>query len=201
MPAVFDSLLYDRGLSAHNAWRVSFVVPFILITTTALLMLLLCPDTPYGKWSDRLKNTDSHIDSSKRHIVSTTGGVLEPTTHGDGHHHQSHTDPEKKTHDSESDDAEAQVGETKVIDEYHHEVIAAPTIKSMMKVILSPNSIVLAFCYFNSFGAELAINSILGAYYLKNFSYLGQTGSGKWAAMFGLLNIVARPFGGIVCKF
>jgi len=47
-------------------------------------------------------------------------------------------------------------------------------------------------------GAELAINSILGAYYLKNFPKLGQTGTGRWAAMFGLLNVVFRPLGGIV---
>jgi MFS transporter, NNP family, nitrate/nitrite transporter len=52
--------------------------------------------------------------------------------------------------------------------------------------------------YFNSFGAELAINSILGNYYQKNFKQLGQTTSGRWAAMFGLLNVVTRPVGGIV---
>lgn len=56
----------------------------------------------------------------------------------------------------------------------------------------------LGFAYFNSFGGELAINSILGAYYLKNFPVLGQTGNSNWAAMFGLLNIVTRPLGGII---
>jgi NNP family nitrate/nitrite transporter-like MFS transporter len=47
-------------------------------------------------------------------------------------------------------------------------------------------------------GGELAINSIIGSYYLKNFPRLGQTGSGRWAAMFGLLNVVFRPMGGVI---
>merc|ERR1712144_84606 len=49
-----------------------------------------------------------------------------------------------------------------------------------------------------SFGGELAINSIIGSYYLKNFPHLGQTGSGRWAAMFGLLNVFFRPLGGVI---
>jgi len=40
--------------------------------------------------------------------------------------------------------------------------------------------------------SELAINSYIAAYYLKNFPYLGQTGAGRWASMFGLLNVVTR---------
>merc|ERR1712000_167107 len=64
--------------------------------------------------------------------------------------------------------------------------------------MFSPQTLVVAFCYFCSFGAELSINSILGSYYQKNFKSLGQTTSGQWAAMFGLLNAVYRPLGGII---
>lgn len=49
MPALFDSLVTQRGLTPHVAWRVSFIVPFILITATAVGMLLLCEDTPTGE--------------------------------------------------------------------------------------------------------------------------------------------------------
>jgi len=52
MPAIFNSLVAN-GLTEHVAWRVAFVVPGILIVTVAVLMLLLCPDTPTGKWSER----------------------------------------------------------------------------------------------------------------------------------------------------
>jgi len=78
------------------------------------------------------------------------------------------------------------------------DVIAKPTFKQALPVIFSLQTLVLGASYFNSFGAELAINSILGSYYLKNFPEYGQTGTGLWAAMFGLLNIVTRPFGGIM---
>jgi NNP family nitrate/nitrite transporter-like MFS transporter len=90
-------------------------------------------------------------------------------------------------------------GQTVETDTYRHEVVVKPTWKEMLKVVRSPQTIALAACYFNSFGGELAINSILGAYYLKNFSgELTQTTSGQWAAMFGLVNVFFRPAGGIV---
>jgi NNP family nitrate/nitrite transporter-like MFS transporter len=56
----------------------------------------------------------------------------------------------------------------------------------------------VAIPYACSFGSELAINSILGTYYDKNFPTLGQTKTGQWAAMFGLLNVVFRPIGGLL---
>src|SRR5882762_6966985 len=43
MPAVYNSFLKD-GLKPHKAWRVSFIVPGILIVTTAFFLLILCPD-------------------------------------------------------------------------------------------------------------------------------------------------------------
>ena len=53
MPAIFDSLVQHQNLAPHVAWRVSFVVPFILIIVTALVIILTCPDAPTGKWSTR----------------------------------------------------------------------------------------------------------------------------------------------------
>jgi NNP family nitrate/nitrite transporter-like MFS transporter len=35
----------------------------------------------------------------------------------------------------------------------------------------------------------------------QNFKPLGQTGTGRWAAMFGLLNVVFRPAGGMISDF
>jgi NNP family nitrate/nitrite transporter-like MFS transporter len=84
------------------------------------------------------------------------------------------------------------------MDEFQHEVIVKPTLKEGLKVMFSLQTLMLCAGYFCSFGGELAINSILGAYYLKNFQYLGQTQSGRWAAMFGLLNVVTRPLGGFI---
>ena len=53
MPAIFDSLVQHHNLTAHVAWRVAFVVPFILIVVTALVIIFACPDAPTGKWSTR----------------------------------------------------------------------------------------------------------------------------------------------------
>lgn len=93
---------------------------------------------------------------------------------------------------------ESRAGEVVSIAEYKHETIQNPTFKEAMQVVLSPQTLTLAACYVCSLGAELAINSILGAYYLKNFPKLGQTGSGRWAAMFGPLNVFFRPAGGFI---
>jgi len=82
--------------------------------------------------------------------------------------------------------------------EYTHEIIQAPTGKEIAKVAVSPQTLVLCFCYFCSFGAELAVNAILGAYYLKNFKNLNQASAGNWAAIFGTQNFIGRPLGGII---
>jgi len=82
-----------------------------------------------------------------------------------------------------------------------HEVVQKPSFSEAMHVVFSLQTLALAFAYFTSFGSELAVNSVLGAYYQKNFPYLGQTGASNWAAMFGLLNIVTRPGGGFISDF
>jgi NNP family nitrate/nitrite transporter-like MFS transporter len=60
------------------------------------------------------------------------------------------------------------------------EIIQSPTFMEGVSVIFSLQALLLAAPYACSFGGELAINSILGAYYAKNFPELGQTNSGRW---------------------
>jgi len=204
MPAIFDSLVRDRGLTPRVAWRVSFIVPFILITSTAIAMLLLCPDTPTGKWSERLLHVQQRIDAEHQagHKVTRNGSISATPAAHSTHATDSKTDDFKSKelsgHTSSNDELETQVGDTQVVDQYTHETIRAPTFKDTLKIFASPQSIALAACYFCSFGSELAINSILGSYYAVNFPSLGQTRSGQWAAMFGLLNVIFRPLGGVV---
>ncbi|KAF1968466.1 nitrate transporter-like protein [Bimuria novae-zelandiae CBS 107.79] len=191
MPAIYDSLVHRRGLTPHVAWRVSFIVPFILITGVAISMLLLTDDTPTGKWSER----DNAIPADQHHttIVPTQGNLAEKPTSG-----SVSSNDEKKTLAAEAD-VEANTGVGQSIDAVqvaHAEVVAKPSTKEALKVLMSLQTITLCAAYVCSFGGELAINSILGSYYLKNFPYLGQTTSGRWAAMFGLLNVITRPAGG-----
>jgi NNP family nitrate/nitrite transporter-like MFS transporter len=191
MPAIYDSLKSQHGLSSHVAWRVSFIVPFIMITACATGLLLLTEDTPTGKWSERGTVV---ISAQRTHssVVPTTGQLDDkPATTG------SFSSDEKK-HEKSAGDVESARGDVQMVDEVQHEVVVKPTLKEGLKVMFSLQTAMLCAGYFCSFGGELAINSILGAYYLKNFAYLGQTQSGRWAAMFGLLNIVTRPLGGFI---
>ena len=176
MPAIFDSLMKHQHLTAHVAWRVSFIVPFIIITTIALAILFLGEDTPTGSWATR-----HHVGEPLTAPASSTNSIKDSTV------------PAEKS----GKDAEANTKIT-AIDTAEGEVIVAPTLQEGLAVLFSLQTLALAAPYACSFGGELAINSILGSYYLKNFPKLGQTGTGQWAAMFGLMNFVFRPLGGLI---
>lgn len=206
MPAIFDSLIANSHMTPHVAWRVAFIVPFIVITATAITMLLVCPDTPTGKWSERhlaaqhyladhgisgdIVDVPGEISEKKDSTAGTESSNIEKLTH----EKLGFEAPGKGLHD----DHEAQIGEQQMLDTARGEIIRKPTFKEALPVIFSLQSLVTMGCYLCTFGAELSINSILGAYYLKNFKALGQTGSGRWAAMFGLLKVFFRPAGGIL---
>jgi NNP family nitrate/nitrite transporter-like MFS transporter len=185
MPAIYDSLVHSQGLTPHRAWRVAYVVPFIIIIAIALSMLFLCDDTPTGKWSQR-QGSNPVIQSNIVDLHRSSGSGAASSTNVSAV-------PEKKgVSTPQIVDTEAQP----VID--LSEVIQKPTVSEALRVIFCLPTVAVALQYACSFGAELAINSILGAYYLKNFPSLGQTKSGRWAAMFGLVNVVFRPAGGFV---
>lgn len=65
MPAVYRALVRD-GLASHKAWRVSFVVPGVLIVAVAAGLVGLCEDTPSGRWSGRFAAAE---ESLRRHGV------------------------------------------------------------------------------------------------------------------------------------
>ncbi|KAJ5451946.1 hypothetical protein N7445_000129 [Penicillium cf. griseofulvum] len=185
MPAIYDSLVHARGLPSHKAWRIAYVVPFILITAIALGMLFLCEDTPTGKWSERhlwAKETTTDGNIVDVNSGAFTSGMTTP-------HNAATIDIEKKGAQSpqvlEADPSA--IGQ----------MSSPPTFREGLKVALSLSTMALAIPYACSFGAELAINSMLGSYYTKTFPHMGQTKTGQWAAMFGLLNAVFRPAGGL----
>lgn len=214
MPAIFDSLVMNQGLAPRVAWRVSFVVPFILITSIALGMIFFCDDTPTGKWADRHNavhqlamehHRATHPkDEKKSRIVDLPQSlVLTPQTVDNSTSTSLTTDvktspvlDEKKRLSRDLEDSSSVASEGEMAAEA--EVPVAPTAKETLKVLFSWQCLMLAAPYFCSFGGELAINSILGAYYMQRFPSLTQTTSGQWAAMFGLLNVFFRPLGGII---
>ena len=198
MPAIYDSLVESRGLSPHKAWRVAYIVPFIIITAIALCMLFLCEDTPTGKWSERhlwAKESSGTASPTDGNIVDLNTGTFSSgmtTPYNAGT-----IDIEKKGAQTPQilDKDSSTMGQMDSI--FKQETVIAPTRKEALNVALSLSTMAVAVPYACSFGSELAINSILGSYYEKVFPHMGQTETGQWAAMFGLLNVVFRPAGGL----
>ena len=93
---------------------------------------------------------------------------------------------------------EVEMSSTDMLATARGEVVVAPTFKEACHVFFSLQTAFHACTYICSFGGELAINSYLASYYLRNFPSLGQTKAGQWASMFGLLNVFSRPLGGII---
>ena len=203
MPAILDSLVSRQHLSEHVAWRVAFIVPFILISFSALIMILTCPDTPTGSWSSRSRDLQRHHDMHDAFFSTTgdrkdhhapsisSGGIGNEiygndtiglkSRQGQGHFHES-----------------AQQNEDELLAAASWELVEKPTYHGTAKALFSLSTLTLLAAYFSSFGAELSINSYLATYYNKNFSSLGQTRAGNWAAMFGLFNVIFRPIGGVI---
>ncbi|OWP01234.1 hypothetical protein B2J93_5514 [Marssonina coronariae] len=198
MPAIYDSLHLDRHLTPHVAWRVTFIIPFILITSVAICLFVLCQDTPTGQWSERHMAVQRNLQTQGfigGNIVPVPGAITDrklsgnssPMMYPDGKQLDEEAGVTRAKHDSMNN--QATIGEQDMVEIARGEVVEKPTVKEFISVVFSPQTAVVAFCYFCSFGAE---------YYLKNFPKLLQTGSGRWAAMFGLLNVVFRPLGGLV---
>lgn len=198
MPAIFDSLVASQGLSEHKAWRVSYVVPFIIIVAVSLGMLFLCEDTPTGKWSERhlwAKENASPNSSSDGNIVDLNSGL---TSTGPSAPASVYKVDIEKNGTQTPITAERDPTAMGQIDALKIDAVVAPTRKEAFKVAFSLPTMAVAVPYACSFGGELAINSILGSYYVAQFPEMGQTETGRWAAMFGLLNVVFRPAGGFV---
>lgn len=194
MPAILDSLV-SSGHSEDQAWRLTFVVPLITVLAVGAAVLLICPDTPTGKWSKQ------HLHTKEIQLDSITSeGASSKYTQGE----------EAKSEDEVKGEVEAKKknrrGETvdnviptsKEIEIAKGEIIQKPSFEEVIRIVFNAQTLFHVLSYMSLFGAELAIDAILGAYYLKNFPALGVTTASNWAAMFGFLNFVTRPLGGLV---
>ncbi|KAF6842335.1 nitrite transporter [Colletotrichum musicola] len=201
MPAVYDSFVHARGYSPGQAWRLTFIVPVICLIACGLGLILLCEDTPTGKWADRhihaQENLQAHgVDAIRTNVVDVPGGIADRNNTG-----SVASDVEKNSSHSKNgvlSDHEAPLSRSEMIETAQGDTVVNPSFKESMKVCFSPQTIFHVATYGCSFGGELAINAVLSSYYLKNFPALGQTGASNWAAMFGFLNVITRPAGGVV---
>ncbi|KAK8049083.1 nitrite transporter [Apiospora phragmitis] len=207
MPAVFDSLI-GRGYTPGVAWRMTFIVPLIITIVTGISLIVLCPDTPTGKWSERhlhaQQNLHVHgVDGvAENNLVDVPGSIVDKVSSKSSGVQNSKEDPKPQSPSRHRNwDHEAACTKEEMLETAHGETVVKPTLKESMRVFFSPQSGFHMFTYFCSFGGELAINAILSSYYVKNFPSLGQTNAANWAAMFGFLNFVTRPLGGVISDF
>ncbi|KAL2256077.1 hypothetical protein VTK26DRAFT_2231 [Humicola hyalothermophila] len=214
MPAVYDSLVHRWGHTPGEAWRITFVVPLVCLIACGAGLWLLCEDTPTGKWSERHNittdlstNADGVIVPVPGNITSLPASTTDVGTPLSGK--EKEPDLEKasapKTPLSHTSPVSASSSGTSTpnstgarVMTAQNEVILSPTLRTSLPVIFSLHALFHVATYACSFGGELAVNSILGAYYLKNFPSLGQTNASNYAAVFGFLNFVTRPLGGVV---
>jgi NNP family nitrate/nitrite transporter-like MFS transporter len=209
MPAVYDGFVH-MGYSPGKSWRLTFIVPLVMVILCGVCLLLLCPDTPTGKWADRHTHTHEalviHGVEETSGVVNVPGAITDKASVDTEKRHASDSkeaDLDKKDTLTASSlpptfDYEAQMTKEEMIVTAQGETVVKPTLSEAARVAISPQTIFHILTYMNSFGGELAINSILASYYFKNFPTLTQTTAANWAAMFGFLNFVTRPLGGIV---
>jgi NNP family nitrate/nitrite transporter-like MFS transporter len=133
MPAIFDSLMKNQHLTAHVAWRLSFIVPFIIITTIALAILFTAEDAPTGKWAER-----HHVGEPLNALASSTNSV---------HKALEHTEKQ----DNVNIEANQQPSAFEIA---KGEVIVDPTFKEAMGVLFSLQTLALAAQYACSFGKQ-----------------------------------------------
>lgn len=153
MPAIYDSLHLDRGLSPHVAWRVTFVVPGIIITAVALALLFCCQDTPTGKWKDRHQVAENSLREHGLEggaIVDIPGGVTDFRSKGSDSGSGTVTptnvqDEEKKLSQTRGvfADNEAQMGEQQMLDTARGEVVQKPSLVQILRVSFSPSVLAL----------------------------------------------------------
>ncbi|KAK4139001.1 nitrate transporter [Trichocladium antarcticum] len=203
MPAVYDSLVHRWGHTPGEAWRLTFIVPLICLIACGLGLLLLCEDTPTGKWNDRHQIVHNNLEKIET-IVTIPGAI---TSRASGHSAARQVSPSDLEKGSSASKQPASISSPPSSGTstpqlsgaaVESEIILPPTLASTLPVVFSPHALFHVATYACSFGGELAINSILASYYLKNFPGLGQTDASNYAAVFGFLNFVTRPMGGVV---
>jgi NNP family nitrate/nitrite transporter-like MFS transporter len=205
MPAVFDSFVHNHGMSEHKAWRVTFIVPLICLIACGVSMLLVCPETPVGKWNERAQRVEENLaalDSTDASVVDVPGHITDrPSPSSPSPSSSSAKDEEKgevADHNVRVLARNGSLSKEEAEATAHAEIVVKPSFKEMMAVLCSLQTVFHVTTYACSFGGELAINSILSAYYKKNFPHLDQTLAGNYASIFGFLNFITRPLGGIV---
>ena len=112
------------------------------------------------------------------------------------------TSDEEKSAGSEKDvkvrDNEVSISKGEALEIAQGEIVVKPSFREAMPIIFSLQTFFHVATYACSFGGELAINAILSSYFKKNFPHLDQTKASNYASIFGFMNFINRPMGGVI---
>ncbi|TQN75382.1 Nitrate transporter, partial [Colletotrichum shisoi] len=151
-PVVYDSFVHARGYSPGQAWRLTFIVPVICLLVCGLGLLLLCEDTPTGKWADRHLHAQENLQShGVKAVVDVPGGITDRTAGSMA------SDEEKSsTHGKNGVIAgnEAPLSRTEMVETAQGDTVVNPTFKDAMKVVFSPQTVFHVATYGCSFGGN-----------------------------------------------
>ncbi|KIL63281.1 hypothetical protein M378DRAFT_179378 [Amanita muscaria Koide BX008] len=197
MPAIHDGL--RRYLPESKAWRVVFVIPAGICILAALTVLLSGADTPQGDWFQRPTQKDTSIEKD----TNATSTITEKDTSI-----AKDTNPTSIITEKDISAAEDGVAGFQNDDDDDDETIAEVkrdepplvALASWFKVLVKLPVLIIVCIYGCSFGAELAINNIIGEIFQVKFG-LDASKAAYIGSIFGLLNICSRLSGGLFSDF
>lgn len=191
--------LYQRyikaGYSPHLAWRLCFVtVPVPCLLLVAVIILLFGRDHPYGKWSQRHRLSCLAKDKAQ---VRDSGMGHQPEHMFLNPEHEpapERADPKRSDSESGKESSPSPVVE---VDTAQSEPL---TFTALLKILADLRVWSCALCYLLTFGLETAMDAALPG--LINTLFASEsftiTDAAYAASTYGLMNLFARPLGGIV---
>lgn len=185
--------LYERyiksGFSSHLAWRLCFptvAVPCLLLV--AGIIMLFGKDHPAGNWSlrDKFEHSAFIVTRAEK---ATPNTLTSPITHDDPEASPASRSNSVAQHAPKTDIA--------IVDTAQSEPL---TIKALLKILRDPRVWMCAVCYLLTFGLETALDAGLPGlidqlFRSETFTHVDAAYA---ASTYGLLNIFARPLGGVV---
>lgn len=172
--AVIAAGFINAGLSPHQSWRVTLVIPAVLCFVVGLLDYFVTDDCPQGDWSQR-------------------GGSPKEV-------HKADVEKNVEVHDASKVAKDDAVSITE--SEKNLSTPTRPSVKVYLATLVNPNVIILVIQYACCFGVELAVDGALTNFFFarKSFHLTAKT-AGMIASIFGLMNLFSRATGGFISDF
>ncbi|KAN0061890.1 hypothetical protein ACQY0O_005884 [Thecaphora frezii] len=190
--------LYERyvkaGYSSHLAWRLCFpTVPVPCLLLVAGMILLFGKDHPAGKWSRRHLFSGTAIAVAQGEKVTLDASEIAAQQQATRDNEKAPAKLADFRPTGNSGDATQQVAS---VDTAQSEPL---TVATFLRILTDLRVWMCFSCYFLTFGLETAMDAALPGLITTLFqsSTFTAVDAAYAASTYGLLNLVARPIGGI----